>query len=167
MVRVLLIAAMAVGGCARGIPAAPVVSARAVAASTPAAPKSMTAAPVVSATAESLPIRTRNVFLLRLLMDLGITKEQIHQTIKASSRRIASCYEVVLLSTPGLAGTVRTNFQIERDGTVSRATAAGVHPAVEECIAGVLRSLRFPASINRAVVNYPFGFRPAGDGDGP
>lgn len=85
----------------------------------------------------------------------------IRWRIKADIHRITSCYEVELLKQPGIQGTVHTTFMIEDGGSVSSAEGKGLGPAVDECIAGVLRSLRFPLK-KKVQVNYPFTFRPTG-----
>jgi hypothetical protein len=81
------------------------------------------------------------------------------------AHRVGSTGGLVLRSTPGLEGTVRTNFLIEAGGGVSRATAVGVHPVVDGCVAGVIGSLQFRPAIHGAEVNYPFTFRPVDDGE--
>jgi hypothetical protein len=57
------------------------------------------------------------------------------------------------------------SFAIEAGGGVSRVTAVGVHPVVEDCVASVIGSLQFRPTIHGAEVNYPFTFRPVDDGE--
>jgi hypothetical protein len=90
-----------------------------------------------------------------------LEQQLIRWRIKADIARIVFCYELMLLDTPGLEGTVHTTFMIEDGGWVSSVEAKGLGPRVDDCVAGVLRSLQFPLK-GRVKVNYPFTFRPTG-----
>ena len=92
-----------------------------------------------------------------------LDKAIIRRYIKRSIARIAYCYEKQLLSQPGLEGTVRSQFTISPDGTVSASTASGVNSDVASCVADVIRAIEFPKPRGGSVdVVYPFSFRPAG-----
>jgi hypothetical protein len=158
MTRMFSIAAIVASGCAHTGPVTPI----------PAEPTGSVAPAVTGARTEPAAPSTnrkRNLLFLRMLKDLARSPAEIRQVIKANIGRITSCYEVVLRSTPGLEGTVRTNFLIDAGGGVSRATAVGVHPVVDGCVAGVIGSLQFRPAIHGAEVNYPFTFRPVDDGE--
>lgn len=91
----------------------------------------------------------------------GLPKEIVRRMIRRHLGEITACYDDALARHPGIEGTVTAAFTIERDGSVSGATASGVHPEVSACIAGVIGGVRFPRPDGTAVVNvrYPFVFR--------
>jgi hypothetical protein len=66
--------------------------------------------------------------------------------------------------TPGIEGTVETEFQISPQGVVLGAAAHGVHEDVARCVSGVIQNIQFPATNARGLVmvRYPFAFRTAG-----
>lgn len=76
---------------------------------------------------------------------------------------IRNCYERQLAVTADLAGTVRARFTVGKDGRVLDASASGMGPAVDDCVAGVIRRITFPAPRGGGIVTvtYPFTFRSA------
>jgi hypothetical protein len=141
--RALLIAAVAAAGCER-------------------------AEPVTTPAPTALREKARfNVFAPKFPVGPLLAKDAIRAGIKAEIVRIAECYELVLLQTPGLAGTVRTSFLIEKDGRVVTAEAKGLGAAVDTCVADVLRTLQFPSAGSPTRVNYPFTFRPTSEAGAP
>jgi hypothetical protein len=111
-------------------------------------------------------------------------KSIIRRKVKKSLDQIIACYEQHLSVDPALAGTLEARFTIEADGTVSAATASGVHTDVGTCVAEVIKGIRFPKPKKGTVqVTYPFelssngamaggfgfgraGFGPGGGGTG-
>ncbi len=92
-------------------------------------------------------------------LDKNIIRRYVRQRINA----IRYCYEKQLVREPTLAGTVTTRFTIQSTGVVSEVTADGLgRPAVESCIAGVIRSIQFPISDGGGLVKvtYPFELKP-------
>ncbi len=98
----------------------------------------------------------------------GLTKADVDKVIKAASGGFRACYQDALNRSPDLAGKVVVRFVIKDDGTGPR--GAGVtrasldrggstigNSAVENCVVGKIKSLRFPAK-GGAIVNYPFIF---------
>jgi hypothetical protein len=88
----------------------------------------------------------------------------IRRYIKQNIDKIAYCYEKQLLAKPTLGGTVSIQFLIAPNGTVQSAAGAGVDPEVSGCVAGVIKTIKFPAPKNggNVQVNYPFNFHAAG-----
>ncbi|MCB9560141.1 MAG: AgmX/PglI C-terminal domain-containing protein [Kofleriaceae bacterium] len=97
----------------------------------------------------------------------GLDRAIIRRYVRRNLPKITYCYEKQLLSDPGLAGQVATTFTITPDGTVTGATATGVHAEVARCIAAVLATVQYPRPTGGAVrVAYPFVFSPTGGSDG-
>jgi hypothetical protein len=86
----------------------------------------------------------------------------IRRYVRRKLPRIKYCYEKQLLIKPALAGTVTTQFQISPKGKVLSVVAKGVDPTVSSCVAGVIKSIKFPAPKDGGLVQvtrYPFHFR--------
>jgi hypothetical protein len=93
-----------------------------------------------------------------------LDKNIIRRYVRRKLDRIKYCYEKQLLSKPGIAGTVMSDFQISPQGTVLSSKAAGVDDAVASCVAEVIATINFPAPPRGGLVQvrYPFTFRPTG-----
>jgi hypothetical protein len=93
-----------------------------------------------------------------------LDKNIIRRYVRRKLDRIKYCYEKQLLSKPGIAGTVMSDFQISPQGTVLSSKAAGVDDVVASCVAEVIATISFPAPPKGGLVQvrYPFTFRPAG-----
>ncbi len=94
----------------------------------------------------------------------GLDKAIIRRYIKRNIQKITYCYEKQLLASPGLEGTVNTQFFISPNGTVTTANASGVNGEVASCVASVIKGIEFPKPKGGGgvQVNYPFNFRPTG-----
>jgi hypothetical protein len=92
----------------------------------------------------------------------AIPKDSIHRVVRDNFGPIRICYENVLLANPNTAGRVVAKFKVGLDGTVSDATATGVHPDLETCVAEKIRKFRFPRPDGGAAVEvtYPLTFKP-------
>lgn len=95
----------------------------------------------------------------------GLDKNTIRRYIRQRLPRIKYCYEKQLLVSPGLAGTVLSDFQISPQGAVISSSATGVSDEVSSCVADVISTVHFPRTKNGLVVQvkYPFTFRPSGN----
>jgi len=93
-----------------------------------------------------------------------LDKAIIRRYVKRNLNKIRYCYEKSLLAKPALEGTVQVQFFIAPSGSVATAAATGVDPEVSDCVAGVFKSIEFPAPKGGGgvQVNYPITFRPAG-----
>ena len=93
-----------------------------------------------------------------------LDKAIIRRYIKRNIQKITYCYEKQLLASPGLEGTVNTQFFISPAGTVTTANASGVNGEVSSCVAAVIKGIEFPKPKGGGgvQVNYPFNFRPTG-----
>ena len=94
-----------------------------------------------------------------------LDKNIIRRYIRRRKHKIQNCYERQLLVKPKLSGTVVTQFMITPSGRVQSAGARGMgNKKVENCVAGVIRGIKFPAPKNggRVNVRYPFIFSAAG-----
>jgi hypothetical protein len=93
-----------------------------------------------------------------------LDKAIIRRYIKRNIQKITYCYEKQLLASPGLEGTVNTQFFISPNGTVTTANASGVNGEVASCVASVIKGIEFPKPKGGGgvQVNYPFNFRPTG-----
>jgi TonB family protein len=92
-----------------------------------------------------------------------LDKAIIRRYIKRNLMKITYCYEKELLKTPKLEGTVRVEFTISVNGTVTAAKGSGL-ANVDSCVAEVVRAIEFPKPKGGEVlVSYPFIFRPGDD----
>lgn len=92
-----------------------------------------------------------------------VSKEEIRRSIHQARRAQTRCYEAELQKDPTLQGKVTVSFMIGGDGRVTAATATGMTPAMNACIAKVFKQLRFarPSGGGPVKVNYPLTFRAA------
>ena len=89
----------------------------------------------------------------------------IRRYVKRNMEKIRSCYERQLLADPTLQGTVVLQFFIGPTGSVTSATARGLHANVSTCLAEVVSHIAFPkpgGGVGVHVKSYPFEFRPSG-----
>lgn len=94
----------------------------------------------------------------------SLDKTIIRRYVRRQLDRIRYCYEKRLLARPTLTGTLTTHITIDATGHVVAATADGLGDReVEDCVAGVVKSIEFPTTGDGGVVqvNYPFSFVPA------
>ncbi len=89
----------------------------------------------------------------------------IRAVIRDNRNAIRFCYERQLQIDKTLSGTIRVQFVIAADGTVSMAMVKETtmrNAEVESCIVQKIRSFVFPkpAGGGIVIVNYPFSFRP-------
>ncbi|HEY0193315.1 MAG TPA: AgmX/PglI C-terminal domain-containing protein, partial [Kofleriaceae bacterium] len=68
----------------------------------------------------------------------------VRRYLRRNAPKLRSCYAKTSLARPGLHGEVKTTFTIGSDGQVTGATATGVDPDIDRCIAGVLDSIEVP-----------------------
>jgi hypothetical protein len=93
-------------------------------------------------------------------MSAGIDPAIVGQAIERNLHKIQSCYDKQLQATPGLNGTITTNFAINTNGVVTRASATGLDD-VDDCVASVIKTIEFPKpDKGSVVVVYPFTFAP-------
>lgn len=86
-------------------------------------------------------------------------KSPIRRAIRAEMGRFRACYEKALLKDPKLEGKVVAKFTIDAKGTVNQVTAEGM-PAIDACVAGVIKTIQFPAYGSVMQISYPFAFAP-------
>lgn len=94
----------------------------------------------------------------------SLSRELIRRYIRRHLNQVRSCYEQRLASSPDLAGRVAVRFTIGATGQVSRSDVASStlgNPQTEQCVAGVVRQIQFPAPEGGGVVQvtYPFTFQ--------
>lgn len=99
------------------------------------------------------------VLVLVQAADAGrLEKLDIRREVKRHLPKIMSCYE-----THGqLEARVLLEFVIERTGRVTAATASGGDKALQDCMVGVFKRMRFPRSSEATKVTYPIQCRCAG-----
>jgi hypothetical protein len=91
----------------------------------------------------------------------AIPKDSIHRVVRENFASIRQCYEQLVMANPGLQGRVIAKFKVAIDGTVQDASATGVHPDLETCVATQVRKFKFPRPDKGDVlVEYPFTFKP-------
>ncbi|MBA2540276.1 MAG: energy transducer TonB [Deltaproteobacteria bacterium] len=92
----------------------------------------------------------------------AIPKDSIHRVVRENFTAIRYCYEALLMQNPTIEGRVVARFKVGLDGTVSDATATGVHPDLETCVAEKIRKFRFPRPDGGGAVEvtYPLTFKP-------
>jgi hypothetical protein len=81
-----------------------------------------------------------------------LEKTQIRKVIKAHIHEVVACFD---REPPPPDQIAYVDFTIARDGTVTKAVGSG-NPAVHDCLADVIRKLRFPTSNTSTGVRYPF-----------
>ncbi|MGE0404307.1 MAG: AgmX/PglI C-terminal domain-containing protein [Kofleriaceae bacterium] len=93
-----------------------------------------------------------------------LDKEIIRRYIRRKLPAITGCYDKQLLVDGTFSGAVKTSFVIDPMGHTRDITAAGMHPEVASCIAGVISTIQFPRSNGGGStrVHYPFSFFIAG-----
>ena len=94
----------------------------------------------------------------------GMDKNVVRRYIRRKLPRILYCYEKQLLVRHGIKGTVTSTFAISPQGAAQGSVAKGVHPEVSSCIAGVVKTIRFPKPKDggKVKVSYSFTFKPTG-----
>ncbi len=92
----------------------------------------------------------------------SIPPEVIRHVVHEHLRQLSACYEKALETDPKLAGAVRVQFTIGPDGRVVQSHGEGLQANVDDCIATVISTARFPvpADGGSVVVEYPFNFTP-------
>lgn len=94
----------------------------------------------------------------------SLDKDLIRQTISSRKDELKGCYDAELKSKPSLKGQMTVRFVIGVDGTVQTSEVRSstlASPAVEGCVAKVVRSLAFPRPKGgTVVVSYPLVFSP-------
>jgi hypothetical protein len=98
------------------------------------------------------------------VVDEGLTKEEVAKVIHSHLNEIRYCYESAILKDPTLAGKVLVDFKINAGGIVPSAGIAEdsiSDKAVGNCLAGKLRTWKFPQPRGGVVVavSYPFIFK--------
>jgi len=95
-----------------------------------------------------------------------LTAEQLKQVIAAATPRVRKqCWQPALdARAPGAPTNVSvpTHIEIDSSGAVTEVQvqdAPPSYPGLSSCIAGVLRSVRFPRSAGTTSVNIPFVFQ--------
>ncbi len=92
----------------------------------------------------------------------AIPPEVIRRVVHEHLRELSACYEHALETDPKLAGAVRVRFTIGPDGRVVQSHGKGLQANVDDCIATVISTVRFPLPANggSVVVEYPFDLSP-------
>jgi len=91
----------------------------------------------------------------------ALDRSLIDEVVRRHMNQIRYCYQRRLIVDHTLAGKVVVKFVIASDGTVSSATIKSStldDDAVEQCLLGRFRRMRFPAAPGIVVVTYPFLF---------
>ena len=95
-----------------------------------------------------------------------LDKARFEQVVNQHMDEIQRCYEVRLLSNPGLEGRMVVDWTISPTGsvTLARLVASSIpSPALAGCVLARIRTWRFPRPTGGSVkVRYPFVFRSRG-----
>lgn len=94
-----------------------------------------------------------------------LSQREVERVVRSEDASIRHCYEVALRRNPGLRGTITAQFLVRSTGSVTQAKVESNDMdsrALEKCISGVVRKLRFPACAGggTARVRYPWRLRP-------
>lgn len=90
-----------------------------------------------------------------------LSPTEIRRVIRSKMLELRACYEAARATQPTLAGRLSVRFTIGVDGAVtSTEVVTGLEPAVDRCVARVVRAAVFPPPRGGGVVvvNYPFHF---------
>lgn len=89
-----------------------------------------------------------------------IDRAAIQKVVKRNTGQIRYCYEAQLAKNPALQGRVDVTFVIGTDGHVTEATADGVDPELDQCIAGRFKTWVFGKQPAPAKIAYPIVLTP-------
>jgi FHA domain-containing protein len=91
-------------------------------------------------------------------------KSIVRRYIRRHLNEIGYCYEKQLLAHPNIGGEVKMVFFIAPNGSVQSSSGAGFDSEVASCLAGVIKTIEFPAPGDggSVQVNYPFLFHAPG-----
>lgn len=92
----------------------------------------------------------------------ALDKRTLREHVRAHGASVLACYTDRLRDQPELEGAVLAQLVISPRGAVVQAVASGVDPAVAACVARVLKTIAFPGTGDRVMVNQPFTFTPYG-----
>ena len=101
----------------------------------------------------------------RVIIGGSLDKVDIRRHIQRQRARLKFCYERELNAHPDLQGKVVVKFVISPTGAVSKIEASGLgFKKVEDCVAGVIRSIEFPTPSGAGIVEvtYPIVFISSG-----
>lgn len=92
----------------------------------------------------------------------ALDRESIRATVAPHVDELAACYDKFRATHPDAKGRVMAKIEIASDGHVAAASAKGIHAEVETCIAGKIKTWKFPAHKDpgSVIINYPFDFAP-------
>lgn len=87
------------------------------------------------------------------------------KAIKRSSDKLLGCYKKMLVTQPGLSGTVTVTFTIGADGKAVTAETTGLTVGAGACIAVTITKIRFakPKNGQPVKVTYPLAFEPGAE----
>lgn len=99
----------------------------------------------------------------RTIIKGALSKTEIGRVIRRNLARFKYCYEKQLSSNPNLAGKISVYFTIAPTGAVAQTQvreSSMNNATVENCVQGIMKSLKFPAPKGGGivVVTYPFVF---------
>jgi biopolymer transport protein ExbD len=115
-------------------------------------------------------VRIRKQIGRKVILSIGrpdikgsLSREVIRRVIYSHRDQVKYCYSKELPSNPNLSGKVSTKFIISPKGYVTQATISATtlhNKAVERCLAGKIRTWKFPEPKcgGIVIVNYPFIF---------
>ena len=88
------------------------------------------------------------------------TTNDIDRKIKEHAGLFKACYTRELAKGRDLGGKVKLSFTVSGTGTVTKATATGMDPTVEDCLVRVVKQIKFEASADGkpANITYPLLF---------
>ena len=103
--------------------------------------------------------------LMKISRTEGLSQKEVMDVVKKYVGKIQQCYERALLSEPGLAGRIEYEWSIDSKGKVTAASVkrSDMHGAdtLNECVLGIFRDMKFPASKNgegtTPSIGFPFG----------
>lgn len=97
----------------------------------------------------------------------GRRREDIMTAVQAKRDAARACYDTAQKATPALEGDIAIAWVIDPSGTVTEPKVDPAKTTIQdaklgECIVGVIKTLKFPASAKgmETRANYPFNFHP-------
>jgi hypothetical protein len=119
-------------------------------------PRQQLTAPTTDVSRSAPPIATA-ADRARAPYELG--KQTVRRFVLREIDQLRGCYEDQLRIAPTLSGIVVAQFLVGPGGVVTASSARGLGDAVDFCVAGVLRDIRFPSSESSVLVRYPLHFQ--------
>ncbi|MGE0548436.1 MAG: AgmX/PglI C-terminal domain-containing protein [Kofleriaceae bacterium] len=91
---------------------------------------------------------------------VAISPDALIDHVLPVARELQSCVGLAWRANPVLAGTIRVQWDIASDGTVTRLRSSGTEPEIAQCVADKIKPLKFPRKTKGIHGTVSIDFRP-------